>query len=73
MAAPEDFEHNLTNHAPSSDGVVARFEAIRVAGKALAAAIVEQCPSSRERSLALTNLEQATMWAIGSIARNQEV
>lgn len=72
MSAPEDFEFNLTNHAPSSEGVVVRFEAVREAAKALASVIVQQCPASRERSLALTNLEQATMWAIGSIARSQE-
>lgn len=28
------------------------------------------CPDSRERSLALTNLEQAKMWAIAAIKRS---
>lgn len=28
------------------------------------------CPDSRERSLALTNLEQAKMWALAAIKRS---
>lgn len=66
-------DHNLTNHPPVNDGVVAMFEAIRTAGKALGYAIAELCPESRERSLAITNLEQTIMWAVAAIARNQEV
>lgn len=30
------------------------------------------CPNSREKSLAITNLEQAIMWTNRSIAFNQE-
>lgn len=29
------------------------------------------CPSSRERSLAMTKLEEAVMWANSAIARNK--
>ena len=68
----QQLEHNLTNHAPINDGIVTRFETIRVAAKALGASILENCPDSRERSLALTNLEQTTMWAVAAVARNQE-
>lgn len=32
--------------------------------------ILDNCPNSREKSLALTNLEQANMWALASIVRN---
>lgn len=37
----------------------------------VAVAIVHLVPDSRERSLALTQLEQAHMWANAGIARNQ--
>lgn len=30
------------------------------------------CPESREKSLALTNLEQSLMWAVKSITHNPE-
>jgi hypothetical protein len=32
--------------------------------------IDNNCPDSREKSLAMTNLEQAVMWANAAIARN---
>lgn len=34
--------------------------------------IEAECPPGRERSLAITNLEQASMWAKAAIARNQD-
>jgi hypothetical protein len=34
--------------------------------------ITLRCPDSRERSLALTALEEASMWAVKSIAVNSE-
>ncbi|MDT2194096.1 DUF7681 family protein [Paenibacillus larvae] len=39
--------------------------------KELAYLINEICPNSREKSLAITNLEQVVMWANASIARNE--
>lgn len=64
--------HNLTNHAPRGEDVIARFENVRGAAKELGEVILQECPETRERSLALTNLEQTTMWAVAAIARNQE-
>lgn len=73
MSDPGDvLDHNLTNHPPRDDSIIARFEVVRGHAKNLGRAIISECPATRERSLALTNLEQATMWAIGSIARHQE-
>lgn len=69
MDAYEQLDHNLTNHAPD-DTKVAQYESLRAAAKALGARILDECPESRERSLALTNLEQTVMWAVASIARN---
>lgn len=64
-------DHNLTNHAPKDDEVVARFESVRAAAKELGYVIDGLCPEGREKSLALTNLEQTVMWAVAAIARNQ--
>lgn len=71
MDAHELLDHNLTNHAPSGPDVIQRFEHIREHAKALGHAIIDTCPDSREKSLALTQLEQTVMWAVASIARNQ--
>lgn len=65
-------EHNLTNHPPANDTVIERFESLREDAKFLGASIIVLCPNSREKALALTNLEQTVMWAVAAIARNQE-
>lgn len=65
-------ERNMTNHPPTSPEVIATFEFLRQLAKAFAKGIDAQCPNSREKSLALTNVEQALMWAVAAVARNQE-
>lgn len=64
--------HNLTLHPPKSADAGSRMDTIRDSAKAFAIAICASCPGSRERSLALTHLEETTQWAIAAIARNQE-
>lgn len=63
---------SLTNHPPVSDAVVVTFERIRQAAKALGAEILNECPESRERSLAITKLEETVMWAVKAVACHQE-
>lgn len=65
-----DFERNMTNHPPANDLVIASYESLRADFKETAKQIDHLCPDSREKSLALTNLEQALMWAVASIARD---
>ncbi|OCX65131.1 hypothetical protein BFM98_07165 [Lysinibacillus sp. AR18-8] len=62
-------ENNFKYHSPK-EGQPAKYEAIRKKAKELAYLIDEVCPNSRERSVAITNLETAVMWANASIARN---
>jgi hypothetical protein len=70
-----DIRHRFTNHPPTGmvgshsaecimDDLTAEFIII---GEALA----QWLPESREKSLALTKLEEASMWAKASVARNQ--
>lgn len=68
----EQLHHNLTNHAPATETVINKFERIREQAKQLGEEILDHCPESREKSLALTNLEQTVMWAVAAIARNQD-
>ena len=73
MNGVNEMGNNLENvykyHAPK-EGQQEKYEAIRSKAKELAYLIDELCPPSRERSVAHTNLEQASMWANTSIARN---
>lgn len=65
-----DLENIYTYHAPKEDQQE-RYERIRFKAKMLAAFINEKCPDSREKSIAMTKLEEAVMWANASIARNE--
>lgn len=63
-------EKAFTYHAPKSDQPE-KYTVLRNMGKEMALAMTAACPPSRELSLALTNLEQAIMWANAAIARNE--
>ncbi len=65
-----DIESRFTYHAPK-EGQPERYELIRDTAKNLAWLLVDKCPESRERSVALTKLEEVVMWANASIARNE--
>ncbi|MEV2353961.1 hypothetical protein ABNF72_14315 [Paenibacillus larvae] len=62
-------ENNFKYHAPK-EGQPEKYTALREKAKDLAYLLDELCPNSREKSLAITNLEQAVMWANAAIARN---
>lgn len=66
----EQIENIFTYHAPVGDQTE-RYQRIRNTAKILASTIQDACPESRERSLAMTNLQQAVMWANASIAINE--
>ena len=66
----DQIENAFIYHAPIDDQP-ARYGELREKAKELAHLIDGYCPPSREKSLALTNLEQSIMWANASIARNE--
>lgn len=66
----EQIENNFKYHAPK-EGQLEKYNAIREKAKELAYLIDKECPNSREKSVALTNLETSVMWANASIARNK--
>lgn len=68
MAVP-DLENRFTYHAPKEDQPD-RYQLIRAQGLTFAQIIDRSVPDSREKSLAITHLEQAVMWANAAIARN---
>lgn len=68
--AEERIANNFMYHAPKP-GQTERYESIREFAKRFALHICQNCPASREQSLALTQLEDAVMWANAAIARNE--
>ena len=65
----KEITSRFTYHAPK-DGQPERYEAIRHIARDFAMRINDLCPESREKSLAVTKLEESVMWANASIARN---
>jgi hypothetical protein len=64
-----DLANRFTYHAPQN-GQVDLYQQIRDAAHELAKLLDASCPDSREKSLAITHLEDAVMWANASIARH---
>jgi hypothetical protein len=66
----DDLENRFTWHPPKGDQAV-RYERIRSDARQFAAMINDLVPDSREKSLAITRLEEAVMWANAAIGRNE--
>lgn len=56
-------------HKPSDDGAQ-KITALREAFSVVKASIEVNCPESRQRSVAITELETAAMWAIKAVVFN---
>lgn len=70
MSKKDQIETAFTYHPPKGDQPE-RYVKIRDAAKNFAFLIDECVPDSREKSLAMTNLEQVVMWANAGISRNE--
>ena len=69
MTRVEDIENRFKYHKPNEQKVV-QHETVRAKCKQLALDIDTLVPEGREKSLALTKLEEVMMWANAGIARN---
>lgn len=67
----EQIESIFTYRTPFGDQPV-RYQLICKSAKQLAHLINEACPESREKSVALINLNQTVMWANAAIAINEK-
>lgn len=65
---PEDITNRFSYHAPDAEKR-ARHGLVRGSCEILAAALDDLIPDGREKSLAMTNLEQAMFWANAALAR----
>lgn len=65
-----DLANRFTYHPPRDHEQADKYVAIRQNGLILATIINESAPESREKSLAITKIEEAVMWANAAIARN---
>ena len=56
-------------HKPSASGIE-KIATLREAYSHLLDTILDNCPSSRERAVAITELETSAMWAVKSTVAN---
>lgn len=69
MMNPDDIENRFAYHKPNAEKVISH-ESIRDLCKELAHELNNHVPDGREKSLAITHLEDVMMWANAGIARN---
>ena len=65
-----ELESRFTYHAPKP-GQLDKYTALRNLAKDFATMINVLVPDSREKSLAITKVEEAIMWANAGIARRE--
>ena len=63
-------DHLFTYHAPDTEQI-ARYAALRDHARHFAHLLVELCPPSAERTLAVRRLQETVMWANAAIALNE--
>jgi hypothetical protein len=68
---PEDIEHRFAFHAATTDEKRDAHTSVRQACRRLADHINETCPDGREKSLAVTAIEEAMFWGNAALARQQ--
>lgn len=64
------WDWNFTNHTPTPEAIK-KIEGLRATAKSMKDAIIAMTPHSRERSIALTNLEQTLFYAVAAVARTE--
>lgn len=67
----EEIDDRMTYHAPSAAGIARHKGLSERLGDAIRA-VEATCPEGREKSLALTKIEEAKFWASAAVARNPE-
>lgn len=68
-----DLQNRFQYHPPKDEQTKQSHEIVRQIMFDAAKAVNELCPEGREKSLAITKLEEAMMWANAAIARSNAV
>lgn len=70
--APEDIANRFQFHAATTPARQGAHESVRTHCHELAGVLNDLLPEGREKSLAVTNLEQVMFWANAAVARQKE-
>lgn len=67
----DDIVHRFTNHPPKNGHVGLALDSLTQEFIDLGIELVRGLPDGREKSTAMTKLEECSMWSKAAIARNQ--
>ena len=67
MITQDELENIFTYHSPKPEQLKA-YKELRAEAKVFAEYVVNLCPESREKSLAITKIQEAVMFANAAIA-----
>lgn len=73
MLSEEELDSRFTNHAPSTPDIAEAHETIRGNFRNLTSELDDILVEGREKSLAITKIEEAMFWANAALARSQEI
>lgn len=68
--SPDDIENRFAFHPATSEEKVNAHTSVRQACRRLADELNERLPEGREKSLAITHLEDVMLWSNAAIARD---
>lgn len=68
--SPEDIEHRFAFHPATSEEKRDAHTSVRQQCRQLADALNAQLPEGREKSLAITHLEEVMFWGNAALARD---
>jgi hypothetical protein len=72
MIGDKDLINRFGYHPPKDEVIVQKHETMRTTCLALARIMDSSLPDGREKSLAITKLEEAMFWGNAAIARDPE-
>lgn len=67
----EDIKQRFINHPPKNKEINDNLDSLTKHLIALGVYLTELLPDGREKALAITKLEECSMWSKAAIARNQ--
>ena len=71
MTADEKVRIEKQFYHPAKGDQAERYDLINEAMKRFMRTVCKNCPTSRQKALALTKMEEARMWANAAIAMNE--